>query len=201
MEACVAPSGIHVIGPNSVIQLGAALCDLAGPGTADSVFASAGHPSLRTKPPGDMVDEAVPAALMAHLWTMLDPEDARTIAHEAGLRTADYVIAHRIPGFAKQVLARSPRALALRLLLQSIRRNAWTFCGSGACRVDLGRDPAVLLEKNPLPMPGCVWHVAVFERLFARLVSPDIRVRHRPQAPAPNSLDRFDIGDKFAGHL
>jgi divinyl protochlorophyllide a 8-vinyl-reductase len=199
MQTRAGSSRVHVVGPNSVIQLGAALCDLAGPGTADSVFASAGHPGLRAEPPAEMIDEAVPAALMAHLWSVLDPVDARKIAREAGLRTADYVIAHRIPAFAKHGLAHVPRALGIRLLLKAIRRNAWTFCGSGECRVELGRAPAVLLEKNPLPMPGCVWHVAVFERLFTRLVSRDLRVRHRPLARAPDNLDRFEIADKRTG--
>jgi bacteriochlorophyll 4-vinyl reductase len=65
---------------------------------------------------------------------------------------------------------------------QAIARNAWTFAGSGTFRI-LSRRPLVFgIAGNPVvrgevaARPICDWHVAVFERLFADLVDPDVTV-------------------------
>lgn len=38
--------------------------------------------------------------------------------------------------------------------------------------------PLIEISANPLAMPDCAWHGAVFERLFTRLVARGTRVRH-----------------------
>ena len=177
-DAGPAPAPAGMVGPNAVIQLGAALGDMLGPGRAEALFAAEGFGALLHDPPGAMIDQAIPAALMARLWRDLPAATARAVAAEAGRRTADYVIANRIPAVAQWLLRHAPRQLGARLLMTAILKNAWTFCGSGRCTVETGRRLAITVADNPLAVPGCAWHVAVFERLFARLVAEGTAVRH-----------------------
>lgn len=180
------------VGPNAVIQLSHALEALNGANAADAVFAAAGCTKLRAQPPAAMIDEAVPAALFAALWSTLPETAAEAAAAEAGRRTADYIIAHRIPEFARRILGLAPRRLATRLLLHAIRRNAWTFAGSGQCAITT-RPAAIFIADNPIATPDCVWHQAVFERLFRRLVDARARVRHTACIRAGAGACRFDV--------
>ncbi len=127
--------------------------------------------------PTEMVDERIAAALYRALFAALPEEVARAIASQAGLRTADYILAHRIPQIAKTVLRLLPERLAAPRLAGAIEKHAWTFAGSGAFSVATGPPLEFHIADNPLAMPGCVWHRAVFERLFRRLVSQRTRVR------------------------
>ncbi|MET1414787.1 bacteriochlorophyll 4-vinyl reductase [Roseibium sp. HPY-6] len=193
MPIDLAAGGAGVVGPNAVVQLGLALQDHYGPQTAQAVFSRSGYPDLVDHPPDVMINETIPASLMAGLWATLQAEDAHAIALEAGRRTADYVIAHRIPRAAKCALACAPKALGARLLLKSIHRNAWTFCGSGVCTIRTSPPLALLLRENPIRTPGCVWHVAVLERLFYRLVSSHAQVTHHALQVENCLVDRFEI--------
>ncbi|WP_413721017.1 bacteriochlorophyll 4-vinyl reductase [Silicimonas sp. MF1-12-2] len=170
------PPGL--VGPNAVVQLAAALEEMIGQQEARSFFSYQGLESLFDTPPGEMIDQRIPARLMRALWDHFPDEMASTIASSAGRKTADYVIAHRIPWIAKASFHIVPRSVAASLLMNAIHRNAWTFAGSGICEVS--RDPAHLISirENPLALPNCAWHVAVFERLFRRLVHRDAKVRH-----------------------
>lgn len=170
-----------LVGPNAVIQLAAAL--RAGPaeigtGTVERVFTRAGFSRLLVSPPDAMIDEAIPARLFEALWRELPAHQASAIAHDAGRRTGAYVLANRIPAAVRRVLNLLPRLLASRLLLKSIEKNAWTFAGSGDCSTTPGNPAIIAIANNPLAMPGCVWHVGVFECLFRALVSRQARVRH-----------------------
>jgi divinyl protochlorophyllide a 8-vinyl-reductase len=125
-----------------------------------------------------MVDEAVPAALFDALWR-LHPDDAPRLAVEAGRRVADYVIANRIPRAARALLSRLPDALSARLLLGAIRRASWTFAGSGRCAVAVPGG-ALVLDANPIPMPGAAWHAAVLDRMAGAFLRPERRIVHLP---------------------
>ncbi len=188
-----------LVGPNAVIQLAAAL--RAAPvaiGAAEQVFASAGFLRLLNVPPDVMIDEAIPARLFEALWRELPPEQAARIAHDAGRRTGAYVLANRIPTVAQVVLRTLPPRFAAPLLLKAIRRNAWTFAGSGICRVTPGNPAIITIAHNPLAMPGCVWHIGVFECLFRALVSEGTRVRHSDCRIDGAPACRFEI-DLLAG--
>ncbi len=175
-----APAGEDArIGPNAVIQLAAALRARFGKGGGRQVFAVAGHLPLFHQPPQEMVEEATAAALYRALFAVLPAEIAADVAADAGTRTANYVLANRIPMMAQRLLKTMPVTLAGPLLLKAIARNAWTFAGSGQVRTEsCGRHFAVEIAANPMAMPGCAWHQAVFQRLFAVLVAPEITVRH-----------------------
>jgi divinyl protochlorophyllide a 8-vinyl-reductase len=182
------------IGPNAVIRLGEAL--RASPDLQDAavrIYARADCPTLLNDPPAAMIDEAIPAALFAALWCELPADQAAAIARDAGRRTGEYVLRNRIPAVVRAILAALPARIAARLLLKAIQRNAWTFAGSGIFRVESGAPCVLTIERNPLKMPGCVWHVGVLERLFQALAGPECRVRHCDEASNAATVCRFEI--------
>lgn len=180
------------IGPNSVIQLGETVIERLGREAARALYRHAQIPHLLDDPPDKMIEESVPAALFKSLWQVF-PGEAKRLADEAGQRTADYIIAHRIPGFAQKILRFCPKSWGARLLLKSIKQNAWTFAGSGQCDIKLGRTFLISIRDNPLAMPECAWHRAVLERLFDRLVAKGADVRHVACCSKGAKACRFEI--------
>ncbi len=181
------------VGPNAVIQLAHALRDLNGTDAARQVFERAGFGELLDRPPTQMIDERVPAALFAALWQNLPDASATRIAKAAGQRTADYILANRMPRAVQIVLRRLPAGIAAPILLAAINENAWTFVGSGTCRTRPGQLAIIEISNNPIAMPDCVWHQAVFERLFRELVSPRTVVRHVMCCARGDGVCRFEL--------
>ncbi len=190
------PAGRGQVGPNAILQLGHALRARYGEAVARGVYAAAGVPALLDDPPQAMVDERQAAALYEALQAQLPQLAASAVATDAGTRTADYLLAHRIPRPVHGLLRALPAALAARLLLRAVSAHAWTFAGSGAFRARPGTPHVVEIAANPLCMPGCAWHVAVFERLFRALVTPRARVRHPICCHAGASVCRFEIAHR-----
>lgn len=182
-----------LVGPNSVTQLANALREQAGEAAVNEVFEGSGFGVLIEHPPENMIDERVPAALFAMLWRTRSDAMARCIAADAGYRTALYVLEHRIPQPAQILLRCMPRVLARRALLKAIEKNAWTFVGSGRCRTQPGRTAIIEILDNPLCMPGCVWHVAVFATLFKKLGLGPIHIKHPRCCAFGYSTCRFEI--------
>ena len=181
------------VGPNAVIQTAAALQAIAGAAARDAIFAAAGCRDLIDAPPQAMIDEAVPARLFAALRNHLPTTEADAVLYDAGRRTADYVIANRIPGFARALLKALPAPLAAPLLLSAIAKNAWTFAGSGTCRVAPGCPHRIEIEANPLATPGCPWHRGVFARMFEVLVDRGAHVSHGACCATGASVCQFQI--------
>ena len=96
---------------------------------------------------------------------------------DAGRRTGDYLLAHRIPRAVQRVLRCVPAPLASRVLLSAIRRLAWTFAGSGTFDATAAPRPRLTIAGNPLcrelqaSAPVCA-----YEHLFRALVHPDATV-------------------------
>lgn len=166
------------IGPNAVIQLAHALRADGGEARAQAVFARADATAWLAAPPEDMAPEAAVARLYAALYAACAPAEAARIAADAGRRTADYVMANRIPGPVRLVLKALPARLAVPLLLKAIAQNAWTFAGSGAVTTTAGPPARIDIAGNPIVTPDCAWHRAVFARLFTALASPRARITH-----------------------
>lgn len=188
-EAQLARSGTQIsngngarIGPNSLIQTGQALAALFGDETARRIFGRAGIGHRYAHPPGTMLDEREPQRLFAVLCDTLSDRDATRVLAEAGHRTGHYLLANRIPKPARWLLPRLPSAISARLLVRAISAHAWTFAGSGRFSREVRgwRQPVVQLaiQENPLATPGCPWHGAVFERLFATLTATQVSVLH-----------------------
>jgi divinyl protochlorophyllide a 8-vinyl-reductase len=167
-----------LIGPNAVLQLFAVLEERQGPAVARALLAAAGLPDLPAAT--GLMPEAPAAALHRALRAAL-PEAAPALLAEAGRRTADYILAHRIPARAQRLLRLMPPALAAPVVSRAIARHAWTFAGSGRFRAagrlvfEIADNPVVRGESATCP--ACHWHAAVFERLFRALVDDRLRAR------------------------
>lgn len=183
----------NAIGPNAILQVVPALGTLGGAALVRSVFEAAGLARYLETPPGRMVDEADVARLFGSVHANLAHPQARAVARDAGGRTADYILANRIPAVAHAVLQRLPPILAANALAWMIAQNAWTFAGSGTFSVRYGRRLKLSIAANPIAVgpelpnapsgsgdsvvgPSCEWHCAVFERLFRSLGAPAARV-------------------------
>lgn len=168
------------IGPNALLQLIPVLEAAGSAALARDLFAAA-----RAEVPDPalgLVPEA-PVARVHHGVRARFGTGAEALLFEAGLRTADYILAHRIPKPAQTLLRWLPPALGAPILARAIARNAWTFAGSGQFAIAPGRPPRFDLADNPLirgersPIPLCHWHRAVFERLFRTLIDDRLRCR------------------------
>jgi hypothetical protein len=130
------------IGPNAVLQTLGALEDAEGHKMARRLHVLAAIPPT---PTDAMIPEAHFVALVAAVRETLPPARAEAVLAESGRRTAAYVSAHRIPGFAHTVLAGLPTRLALPALLSAIGQHAWTFAGAGVFAVEVR---IVLIHPN-----------------------------------------------------
>jgi divinyl protochlorophyllide a 8-vinyl-reductase len=176
-----------LIGPNAVLQAVAVMEERLGPAETATILADA---QITRLPSGEhMIPEI--EALRLHRWLALhDPLGAMVIAEEAGARTADYIIAHRIPRAAAWLLRHVPAPLAAPLLMAAIRKHAWTFVGAGdfapagAWRFTIDRSGAD--DSIPPPQSLFVWYAAVFTRLYKVLVGQDCTCRLvEPEAEFP----------------
>jgi divinyl protochlorophyllide a 8-vinyl-reductase len=202
MTATLAARQDGRIGPNAVIRIAEALDAESRSGLARTVFRTARIEEHLAAPPAGMVPEDEVARLMAALFVELGPEAARRVAREAGRRTADYLIANRIPAPARAAFRILPKPIAARLLARSVARHAWTFAGSG--RLVLQPGPPLVFEIRNGPLcrylrtdaPACDYYVGTFERLFGRLVDRRARALEIACAAAGADACRFkvDIG-------
>jgi divinyl protochlorophyllide a 8-vinyl-reductase len=180
-SASAADPGPARIGPNAIIRVAEAL--IAARGSAEQVFARAGLTHYLAAPPESMVDEREVIALQQALRAELEPTAAAAIARDAGLRTGDYLLAHRVPKGAQRILKLLPPGPAARILLGAVGKHAWTFSGSGEFRFETGRPVRVTIADCPIcrgavaERPVCDFYSAAFERLFTTLVSRRTRVR------------------------
>lgn len=128
-----------------------------------------------------MTPAADAAALFEALYTEAPQAMADAVTTDAGRRVAEYVLAHRIPKFAKAILRRAPRSIAAPMLMRAIAANAATFAaGEGRCRLRLRAPLHIEIAANPLNTPGGRWHAAVIGRLFEALVDPRAVVAYSP---------------------
>ncbi|WP_052161156.1 bacteriochlorophyll 4-vinyl reductase [Hoeflea sp. BAL378] len=186
------PAAGHQVGPNAIIQTRLALIDFEGAGRARALFDNAGMGDWFDRPPDRMVPAERVHCLNAELLSGLGSDAFRSVMIDAGRRTGRYILDNRIPGPAKTLLRALPAGLAARALLKAIRSNAWTFAGKAEVRVTPGHPCIIEIGGNPLPMPGCPWHAAVFETLFSTLLVRPVTVSHRI-GDARGRVDRFEV--------
>lgn len=187
------------IGPNAIIRVAEVLPALLGAAGTQALFEAAGLAAYLRTPPQDMVDEAEVARLHAVLRQRLGSAVAGQVAWQAGQRTADYLLAHRIPKPVQALLKILPAALAARVLLAAIRRNAWTFAGSGEFGARAGRPCVLTIRDNPLcrgvssGAPACDFYCATFERLFQVLVQPRCQAVQTACEARGDACCRFEL--------
>jgi len=172
------PQRSDQVGPNAILQMIEALITLSGPEVCDRVCHRAGMPEIVANPPDSMISARDALSLHRAVAAELPKLKADEIARDAGHRTGDYILSHRIPAPAQAMLRLLPPSMAGPILLKAICRHAWTFAGDARVTREKAVPMHLTIHDNPLAMPGCLWHLAVFETLFHRLVSRDIRVTH-----------------------
>ena len=162
-----------LIGPNAILQLLPVLDRAGGTEWRAHLLAAAGIGEI---PDGQsMIPEGQAARLHRHL-RQEEPARAALLAAAAGVETANYILANRIPRPAQWLLKALPKGPSARALSRAIAQHAWTFVGTGRFHVV---DPWTFeIEDNPLIRGEtsaeclCHWHAAVFARLYEALVSP-----------------------------
>lgn len=197
--SAVLPSVAGRIGPNAIIRVAEALPGFVGTDEALSLFKRAGMAEWFRRPPEDMVDEQQVARLHRELRASLGGETAAQVARGAGVRTADYLLARRIPKPVQALLKLAPARLAARVLLAAITRNAWTFAGSGEFSATVGRVVELQIRHNPLcrglhtDAPACDYYAATFERLFQVLVHRRAHVVETACEACGGDACRFEV--------
>lgn len=197
LEPPVAAQG-GKIGPNAILQVFAVLEEIGGPMQCNAVAGMAGLGQYLTAPPSTMVNEGEVVRLHRAIRACLPHEAATAALDRAGRRTADYILANRIPQAAQWMLRRLPAAWAGRLLLRAISQHAWTFAGSGSFSYLIGQPTVLQLADCPAclevygPQEPCTYYAATLEGLFAALVHPGARVRDQltEQDPGTDSAGR-----------
>ncbi len=180
--AVPSPEACSRIGPNAITRVAEAATERLGRAAVEALFRTSGLARHLAHPPEAMVAEDDVARLQAALRTGLDAHAAREIALDAGRRTGDYLLAHRIPRPAQALLKCLPAPLAARALVKAISRHAWTFAGSGRFTAAAGRPFVLTIAGCPLcreinaDTPVCDYYAATFERIFGALVSRGARV-------------------------
>ncbi|MCC0034136.1 MAG: bacteriochlorophyll 4-vinyl reductase [Hoeflea sp.] len=185
----------HRVGPNAIIQTRIALVDACGADLARHLFAVARLAAWFETPPENMVSAEAVHRLNMTLLAHLDGMAFESVMADAGARTGRYILQNRIPAPARYLLQCLPAGLAARALLKAIRANAWTFAGNARVAVTPGHPAIIEISANPISVPGCPWHRAVFATLFARLLGKPVRVDHRAGFDG-GPLDRFMISWK-----
>ena len=134
----------------------------------------------RLTPATEPVREDIAARLHQSVKRLF-PDQAVVLMREAGQATADALLATQQSVRAQAMLNGAPWPIAAWLLGRWARQHDWTFSGSGkfsvvnALEFDLADNP--LVRGEVAANPACHWHLALFERLFQRLVSPDLECR------------------------
>lgn len=182
-----------LIGPNAILQLLPVLVARLGATRTHELLHLA---QIADIPDGSAMIPQEDAARLHHAVREHEAVQADAILAEAGERTADYILAHRIPRFAQMILKSLPPFLAAPILSRAITQHAWTFAGSGHFRAvtpwrfEIEGNPLIAGEVSDHPL--CVWHAAVFMRLYRVLVAPDaVCVEELCGAEAANACCRF----------
>lgn len=121
------------IGPNAILQLVPVLDAALGASERASLFEAA---AVALPPPdAGMLPQGEVIRLHATLREAL-PAQSPALLRAAGLGTADYILANRIPTPARRLIRALPRPLGARLLAAAIARHSWTFASSGRFRIE-----------------------------------------------------------------
>lgn len=187
------------IGPNSIIQTVAALRERLGPVGGDSALRSWGHADLTRALPQAMVPESDFNRLAHSVLEGLGPLAGQEVLDRAGVLTAEYLLAHRIPRAAQFLLPWLPARLSFRILSQAIRAHAWTFAGSGVFGVEYAPSAAYSITGCPMcrgltvRSATCTFYRATFERLLRQLIHPETTVEEVECEAAGGRCCRFSV--------
>lgn len=177
MQATHPAMGAARIGPNSIIQTVGAIEEERGPQATQAYLRRIGQGEFAEQLPTTMVDETTFISLIGAIRADMGVEAAGRILARSGERTADYLLANRIPAPARVVLPWLPRRLGLSILLKAISGHAWTFAGTGrfSYHVD-SRGATLSLGDSPecrgmtADRPICRYYASCFQALLRPLI-------------------------------
>jgi divinyl protochlorophyllide a 8-vinyl-reductase len=176
--------------PQVVLDLVAAVSLRLGPAEAERLCEEA--QIIRLPGPTEPLREDKAARLHQAL-RRLHPEEAPAILREAGEATAESLVQQQQSQRAQAMLAGAPWPIAAWLLGRWARQHAWTFAGSGAFSILNALEYEI--ADNPLlrgtALSPCHWHIALFQRMFQRLVDPELECREIACAGAGAPACRF----------
>lgn len=187
------------IGPNAVIRLAEALDAIESKAVTRKLFIAADLAGYADALPQAMVPEDDVTALHRHLRSDLGAGRAASVSWIAGQRTADYLLANRIPKPVQRLLKLLPARLAAFILLKAIGAHAWTFAGTSRFSWRMGRPITLAFEDCPLcrhdhaAQPCCGYYAATFEHLFRTLIASDTTVRETACIATGGSACRFEV--------
>lgn len=186
------------IGPNALLQLVPVLDRALGVAERTALFARADVP---VPPPDAGMWPEAEVARLHRAVVQAAPDLAPGVLRAAGLGTADYILANRIPRAAKVVIRALPAPLGARALTMAIAKHSWTFAGSGRFSVAARAPLTLTIAANPLACgagraPSCHWHAAVFERLYSTLVWPTAQVLETACCACGDAACRFEIAPR-----
>lgn len=183
-----------LIGPNAILQALPVMERVLGTEESAKVLREARICAL---PTGETMIPEIDAMRLHHALSMRDPFDAIEIAREAGVGTADYIIANRIPRAAVRLLRWLPAKLAAPLLMKAIAKHAWTFIGSGHFAPKGGWHFTIdRTHADDLMMPTdslFEWYAAVFSRLYQEMVHADAVCHDEGPAPMRRFAHQYRI--------
>ena len=189
-------TGAATVGPNAILQYLPVLQENLGAAGLKNFFEAA---HLDFIPDGsEMIDEGQAARFHQAVLHSF-PDRAGELARGAGSATADYIIANRIPKFARAILAILPRPVAENMLCRSIAEHAWTFAGSGVFEVANQAPITFEIQNNPIVQglrsdtAVCAWHAAVFEQLFSQLIGGGYQVIESTCCATGSGICRFEV--------
>lgn len=193
------------IGPNALIQPLGVLRDRFGEARMAHIVRTATGLVPDALPVGAMVDEHLVAELHQGIVRELGESVALGVLEEAGRRTGDYLLAHRIPRPAQAVLKRLPARLSVALLARAMAKHAWTFAGTGTFTYHGGRRPVFALAGCPLcrgmhsDRSVCHFYAGTFARLVRALAAPHALVDETSCHAAGDDACRFTVTLKPPG--
>ncbi|WP_180132214.1 bacteriochlorophyll 4-vinyl reductase [Rhodoferax sp. BLA1] len=187
------------IGPNAIIRVAETLHETFGSDVTAGLLTQAGLGHYLEQLPDKMVNEAEVLRLHQVLREQLGQPTFADITWKAGLKTADYLLANRIPKAAQLVFKALPAAASARLLLKTIGGHSWTFAGSGQFSYEVGQTVLLTIHNNPLcrdvhtEVPVCYFYSATFVRLFQVLVHPKTQVKETACEAKGDDVCRFEL--------
>lgn len=199
MTAHALPLRQDRIGPNAILQVMASVAAIKGRPALEMLFTAAGLQHYLNDRPHEMVSERDVALLQLELRTVFGAQSAHDISRDAGFRTGDYLLAHRIPKLAQRILKVLPASLAARVLAKAIAKHSWTFSGSGTFSYRPGKPFIFSIQHNPIcsriksDKPVCDYYAATFERIFRAIVHPNAHVKETACEAAGDPACVFEL--------
>lgn len=187
------------VSAQTIVQIACVTRERLSASFAEAVLRDATRYTLADLPRA-RVNEREAQGLVEALVRRAGPDAAVRLLHEAGVRTAGYLLERRIPHSMQALIRLLPRQIAFLLLMDMVRRNAWTFAGSAHVGILRRRDGADMVVAHCSMcrgmhehIPMCTFYRGTLERLISELVAPFAFVEEVECMAQNAAVCRFEI--------